>query len=149
LPQPLRGHSHTLSAFAEAYEAIDAPTGSLRCAGLSTPALAGNDATYAALEDQITDLTNRRNAIAADMTGMLGAAEFQSQRIDVNEAERLTDEAEELVGSVSPVSRGAAELRSNGSVRSRGANEFIVAITGPAGAGTRIEERVSKGRLWE
>jgi hypothetical protein len=108
LPQPLRGHSPTLSEFAEAYKAINAPTGSLGIAtlvGLSTPALAGNNATYAATEDKITDLTNRRNAIAADMIGMLEAAEFQGQQIDQNEAKTLTDEADELLGSVSSVSR--------------------------------------------
>jgi hypothetical protein len=108
LPQPLRGHSPTLSEFAEAYKAINAPTGSLGIATLvrlSTPALAGNDATYAAMEDKITDLTNRRNAIAADMIGMLEAAEFQGQQIDQNEAKTLTDKADELLGSVSSVSR--------------------------------------------
>jgi len=108
LPQPLRGHSQTLSDLAEAYKAINAPTGPLSLAtlvGLSTPALAGDNATYAALEDKINDLTNRRNAIAADMIGILEGAEFQGQRIDENEAKTLTDQAAELLGSVGTVSR--------------------------------------------
>ena len=108
LPQPLRGHSQTLSDLAEAYKAINAPTGSLGLStlvGLSTPAVGGDDATYATLENKIADLTNRRNAIAADMIGMLEGAEFQGQRIDENEAKTLTDEAGELLGSLGTVSR--------------------------------------------
>src|SRR5262249_2346999 len=60
LPVALRGHSDTLSDLAEAYKAINAPTGRLglrTLTGISTLALKGDDATYAALEDRITDLT--------------------------------------------------------------------------------------------
>jgi hypothetical protein len=108
LPQPLRGHSRTLSDLAEAYKAINAPTGSLGLStlvGLSTPAIAGDNATYGALEDKITELTSQRNAIAADMIGMLEGAAFQGLRIDENEAKTLTDKAGELLGTVGTVSR--------------------------------------------
>jgi hypothetical protein len=108
LPQPLRGHSQTLSEVAEIYKTINAPTGILGIAtltSLATPALAGDNATYTALENKITDLTNRRNQISGDIIGMLEAAEFQGQQIDENAAKTLVNEAEGVLGSVSSISQ--------------------------------------------
>jgi hypothetical protein len=100
LPVALRGHSDTLSDLAEAYKQINAPTGRLGIAtltGISTQALNGDDATYAALEDRIRDLTARRNGIAGRMIDMLEDAAFHDQKIDEKEARRLIDQAEDLV----------------------------------------------------
>jgi hypothetical protein len=100
LPVPLRGHTDTLSDFAEAYKAINAPTGPLgigTLTGISTQALAGDAATYARLEDKINDITARRNAIAGRMIDMLEDAAFNGQHIDEREARRLTDEAQDLL----------------------------------------------------
>ena len=98
----LRDHSDTLSDLAEAYEAINAPTGKLGIAtltGISTRALKGDDKTYAALEDQIRDLTARRNEIAEEMIEMLEGAAFNGQEIDEGEARRLIDRAHDLLAS--------------------------------------------------
>ncbi len=102
LPDSLRDHSDTLSDLAEAYKAINAPTGKLGIAtltGISTRALKGDDKTYAALEDQIRDLTARRNEIAGEMIEMLEAAAFNGKEIDEEEARRLIDRAHDLVNS--------------------------------------------------
>jgi hypothetical protein len=102
LPVPLRGHSHTLSDLAEAYKQINAPTGQLgigTLTGISTQALKGDAATYAALEDRINDITSRRNAIAGQMIDMLEDAAFDGKKIDEGQAKRLTDEANDLLGS--------------------------------------------------
>jgi len=103
LPDALRDHQETLSRLAAAYKAINAPNGPLgrkTLVGISTRALEGDDATYAALEDKIEDLTEARNAIAGKMIAMLEAAAFNGQAIDNDEAEHLIHEAEELLESV-------------------------------------------------
>jgi hypothetical protein len=56
----LRAHQDTLSALAAAYKAINAPLGELgfdTLTGISTTALASDDATYAILEAQIQAIT--------------------------------------------------------------------------------------------
>jgi len=101
LPVPLRGHSHALSDFAEAYKQINSPTGRLgidTLTGISTQALKGDAATYATLEDRINDITNRRNVIAGQMIDMLEDAAFNGKKIDEAQAKRLTDEANDLLG---------------------------------------------------
>jgi arylsulfatase A-like enzyme len=103
LPDSLRDHSDTLSDLAEAYKQINAPTGKLGIAtltGISTQALRGNDETYAELEDQITDLTKRRNEIAGKMIAMLENAAFNGQEIDEREARHLIDQAQALLYSI-------------------------------------------------
>lgn len=104
LPQSLRGHRDTLTRLAEAYKQINAPTGKLgimTLTGISTQAVAStNPSTYSTLEGKITDLTARRNAIAAQMIAMLEGAAFFGKDIDEGEAERLIDQAEDLIGDL-------------------------------------------------
>jgi hypothetical protein len=103
LPDSLRDHRETLSRLAEAYKQVNAPRGTLgrkTLTGLSTRALKGDDTTYAALEDKIVDLTNRRNEIAGDMIEMLEGAAFRGQEINENEAKHLIDQAEDLLESI-------------------------------------------------
>jgi hypothetical protein len=106
LPVSLREHGPTLSRLAEAYKQINAPLGSLglkTLVGLSTTALQSNDAsdaTYAALEAKIVDLTNQRNAIAGQMITMLENAAFHGQAIDENQAKQLIDQAQSLLASI-------------------------------------------------
>jgi hypothetical protein len=100
LPMPLRGHTNTLTQLAEAYKQINAPTGTLGIAtltGISTQALQGDDATYAALESQIVNLTNQRNAIASQMIAMLENAAFSGQKIDEGAAKSLIAQAQALL----------------------------------------------------
>ena len=104
LPVALRGHRDTLSRLAEAYKAINAPTGKLgikTLTGISTQALQSADpTTYATLESKIVNLTNRRNDIAGKMNAMLENAAFNGQEPDEHEAEHLIDQAEGLLNSI-------------------------------------------------
>jgi len=103
IPRSLRAHRDRLSDLAEAYKQINAPRGTLGArtlTGISTIALKGDDATYAALEAQIERITDRRNQIAGKMIDMLEDAAFSGQPIDVAEAGRLIDEAYDLIASV-------------------------------------------------
>jgi hypothetical protein len=67
---------------------------------ISTRALAGDDATYNALEEEIAGVTAQRNAIAARMITILEAAAFEHARVDEDEARRLIDAADRLIESV-------------------------------------------------
>jgi hypothetical protein len=103
LPDSLQDHQDTLSRLAEAYKQINAPRGELgsrTLTGISTRALEGDATTYAVLEDKIVNLTNQRNAIAAQMIAMLEAAAFQDHAIDESEANRLIDQAQDLLQSL-------------------------------------------------
>jgi hypothetical protein len=103
LPDSLRDHGRLLSRLAESYKQINAPLGKLgrkTLTGLSTRALKGDDATYTALEDKITDLTEKRNKIAGKMISMLEDAAFNGKEINEEEAEHLIDQAEDLLESI-------------------------------------------------
>jgi hypothetical protein len=103
LPDSLRDHRETLSRLAHAYKQINAPLGKLglkTLTGISTRALKGDDATYAALEDRIVDLTEKRNQIAGRMIDILEKAAFEGTEINEEEAERLIHRANELLESI-------------------------------------------------
>ncbi len=99
----LRAHQDTLSALAEAYKAINAPLGTLgfnTLTGISTTALASDDATYGLLEAQIQAITAKRNDIAGKMIAMLEDAAFRNRPIDDAEAAFLIKQANDLIASV-------------------------------------------------
>jgi hypothetical protein len=104
LPDSLRDDRETLSRLAEAYKQINAPVGKLglkTLTGISTRALKSHDpAVYAALEDKIEDLTEKRNKIAGKMIAMLENAAFKGQEIDEDDAEHLIHQAKELLESI-------------------------------------------------
>ena len=103
VPDSLRDHRDTLSALAEAYKQINATRGELGArtlTGISTTALKGDDASYAALEAQIYAITARRNQIAGRMIDILEDAAFNGRSIDEAEAGRLIAEAYDLIASV-------------------------------------------------
>ena len=103
VPDLLRDHRDTLSALAEAYKQINATRGDLGArtlTGISTTALKGDDASYAALEAQIYAITARRNQIAGRMIDILEDAAFNGRSIDEAEAGRLIAEAYDLIASV-------------------------------------------------
>jgi hypothetical protein len=79
-------NSPTFVALARTYKQLNAPFGAFAMATLraSTKALASNDdgdATYLSIEGQIQSLTDRRDAVAAQMKAMLNGAEFNGQPI--------------------------------------------------------------------
>ena len=92
----------TLSRLAAAYKMINAPLGELgrRTLVISTRALAGDDATYEALEMQISSVAAQRDAIAGRMIGILESAAFAHTHVDEGEAQRLIAAAESLTASV-------------------------------------------------
>ncbi len=102
LPHTLDSDQKLLNELAEAYKAINAPRGVLgrKTLGISTRALKGDDATYAALEARLTDITNRRNAIAEEMIEILEGAAFHHQEVNPGQARRLIERANELIDSV-------------------------------------------------
>ena len=103
LPDSLRDNQDLLSRLAAAYKQINAPVGKLglkTLTGISTQALKGNHAAYAALEDKIVDLTKRRNEIALKMITILENASFHGQEINEEEAEHLIEQAEDLLESI-------------------------------------------------
>jgi hypothetical protein len=108
LPLSVRVHLGTLVRLAQAYEQINAPVGPFGLSTLeaSTTALAGDDATYARIEEQLTTLTNDRNALAGQIIAALEAATFDGQPIDqkaaqswIAQAQALLDQARALAAS--------------------------------------------------
>jgi hypothetical protein len=103
LPDSLRAHRDTLSRLLQAYKQINAPLGELgrrTLTGISTRALEADEATYTALEEKIGDLTRQRNAIASQMIAIIEGAEFNGTPLDVQRAEQLIDQAQDLLGSL-------------------------------------------------
>jgi hypothetical protein len=104
LPDALKQHREVLAELAAAYKAINAPVGELGRATLrlSTAGLAADDATNAAVQERIQELTARRNAIAGQMIALLEGASFAGQEVDEWRARALIDEARRLLASVEP-----------------------------------------------
>jgi hypothetical protein len=99
----LDAHRDELSKLAEAYKEIEAPLGELgrrTLKGLSTQALESNDATYYQDEQEIKEITERRDRIAEPMIAMLEAAESDNRPIDPGKAGELIWEAHELIESL-------------------------------------------------
>lgn len=107
LPKSLR-EGDDFTKLAQAYKQINAPLGELGMDALSisTTALAGDDQTYATLENQITSITAQRNAIAGQMLQLLNDAEFNGKRINEGASERLIDQANQLLEQVRSLSGG-------------------------------------------
>ena len=90
---------------AQVYKQINAPVGQLGLASLdiSTRALASNDAndaTYTNLESQLSSINSQRDAIAAQMIGLLEGAEFNDQQIDKAQALQLINQGQALLAQV-------------------------------------------------
>jgi hypothetical protein len=105
LPAALRRSESNFIRLANAYKQISAPVGKLGLASLriSTRALAGDDQTYTNLENQLSALTQQRDALAGQIIQRLKDAEFNGKAIDfestvklVTQAEQLLDQAEQL-----------------------------------------------------
>jgi hypothetical protein len=92
----------TFTQLASAYKAINAPVAELgrKTLELSTRALVSDDATYATLEEQLTNITAQRNALAARMIAILESAAFDHARINEDEARDLIQAADTLIESV-------------------------------------------------
>ena len=81
MPSAVRKQLQALISLAQAYKQINAPVAAFAqtTLGISTTALESNstnDSTYTQLENQLSNMTTTRNAIAAQMIATLEAAEF-------------------------------------------------------------------------
>src|SRR5260221_9181415 len=92
-------HDETLARLAHAYKAINAPVGTLgrRTLKISTTGLAGDDATFATVDDRISDITARHNMIAGQMIALLENAAFNNTPINDEKAEELIEAAANLI----------------------------------------------------
>jgi hypothetical protein len=99
LPLSLQANGATFRRLAGFYKQINAPFGTvgLNVIDVSTAALNGDDATYAHLEDELAALNTDRDALAAQMTGVLNGAAFDDQFINVAKAKRLIRAAKALI----------------------------------------------------
>jgi hypothetical protein len=99
LPLSMRIHMGTAVRMAQTYKQINAPVGQLGLTTLarSTTALAGDDATYTSIENQLSTLTDERNAVASQMIAMLEAAAFDGRAIDQKKAKELIAQGQALL----------------------------------------------------
>jgi hypothetical protein len=106
LPASLRD-SGAFRELARVYKQINAPLGALGIDALaiSTTALAGDDQTYATLENQISAITAERNAIAGQIRQLLEDAEFNGSQIKNGDAATLISQAERLLAQVRDLRR--------------------------------------------
>jgi hypothetical protein len=108
LPGELRQHRHTATQLGDSYKQLNAPFGAFGVDTLaaSTRAIAGDDATYAAIETTIADLTAQRNALAAQIrTGLDGAA-FGRQKLSEKQARQWIEQARGLLGEAHALGAG-------------------------------------------
>jgi len=94
--------SGSFVALAQIYKQLNASFGEFAMDTLkaSTKALASNDsgdATYTTIEGQIQSLTADRDALAAQMIGLLEGAEFKGQTFSDAQAQSLIAQGEALL----------------------------------------------------
>jgi hypothetical protein len=102
LPKSLSQSKTNFLQLATVYKQIMAPVGfvGLTSLQISTVALAGDDAIYTNLENQLSALTTERDSLAAQIIQVLEAAEFSGQPIDSETTASLVAQAEQLIGQV-------------------------------------------------
>ena len=102
LPMSSRIHRGSLVRLAQAYKQLDAAVGDFGLATLavSTDALASqstNDATYTSLEGWLTTIGGQRDALAAQISGLLEGAAFGGQVVNEQHAKGLAAQAWALI----------------------------------------------------
>lgn len=108
VPQSLRAHRQTLTQLAQVYKQLNAPVGTLGLASLhiSTRALESNathDSTYTRLEEKLTMITSRRDALAGSMSTLLENAAFNGKSINEQQAKQLIAQGQALLKQVNQV----------------------------------------------
>jgi hypothetical protein len=101
VPQALK-KSASFVSLAQMYKQLNAPFGAFAMATLrsSSKALASNDAndsTYNSIEGQIQFLTTQRDALVAQMIGLLNGAEFNGQSFSDAQAQSLIAQGQALL----------------------------------------------------
>jgi hypothetical protein len=105
LPQSLRVNDFWLSRLGATYKQLNAPFGqfsmeALRVSTLAIKSNAASDATYATLEDEISDLTDARDALARQIRAALEAAAFNGVAINVRQAQSWIAQAGDLIAQM-------------------------------------------------
>jgi hypothetical protein len=103
IPREIREHLDTAERMAHLLKAINAPLGPLGVVTLkrSTTALASNDdATYNKIEDELLEITKRRNDIASRMLAMLEDSTFDGREFNEAKAKEFIEAAERLLHEV-------------------------------------------------
>jgi hypothetical protein len=105
VPQTLRAHPETVRRLGEVYKQLNAPFGDFSQATLviSTAAIksdTADDARYASLENQITDLTDRRDALATKIRSTLDRAAFAGRDLNEQQAKAWIKQAQRLIAQV-------------------------------------------------
>ena len=101
--------SDNFVALARALKQITAPLGPLALASLhaSTVAMEStDDSTYTNIETQLTAFTNQRDALVAQITPLLEAAELDGKPIPDSVAHNLIQQAQNLLASVQAYANG-------------------------------------------
>jgi hypothetical protein len=96
LPHSLRASERRFRELARIYKQIEAPVGELGLDTLaaSTRALesqSSGDTTYTGIENKISQMTDQRNAVGAEMAAALNDAEFNGKPIRQDEARELIE----------------------------------------------------------
>jgi hypothetical protein len=106
VPPSLKKNQNVVLQLAQVYKQIDACVGQLglKTLAVSTRALesgsASNDSTYTRLENQLSSIGSRRDALAAQIIKVLEAAEFNGQPIDQHQAKQFIAQANALLNQV-------------------------------------------------
>ena len=105
----MRKHHETLLRLGSAYKQVMASFGQFSHDTLvaSTWALATtDDSIYTSIEDQITSLTNRRNALASQMRDVLNNAAFMNQASSEEQMKSLINQANSLLAESGALAAG-------------------------------------------
>ena len=113
IPPSVRQHKTVFTRLAKLYKQINAPFGALGRDSLvvATEALKStspDDSTYTSLSDLIAAWTAQRDGLAAQIKALLDAATFERERLPEGEAQRLADEARDLLAVVKGARRQVA-----------------------------------------
>jgi hypothetical protein len=100
--QPSATRRSDYRQLAEVYKQIDAPVGlfgtyTLRASTKALSSDSSGDRTYRGIESALANLGRRRDALAAQMIGLLDGAAFSGQKVDQREARRLEEKGAELI----------------------------------------------------
>jgi hypothetical protein len=102
IPESLRESAGSVIELGQAYKQINAPMGQLSMDSLtvSTRALKGNSDTYDELESALSDITDRRDALAGQIESLLEGASFRDKSFNAERARQLIERARDLLDEV-------------------------------------------------
>jgi hypothetical protein len=108
-PQTLIAHRETLRRLSDIYEQVNAPFGQFATDTLtaSTRAIKSTDeSVYSSIEGSIADLTNERDTLAWQIKSALGAAAFDGQALDEQQAKAWIKQAQSLLDRAAALAAG-------------------------------------------